>query len=78
MQANVNPLKRYNWRGQVFNQKQLDNTQSLSFLLGTGTLLREKYSLDVGKYTTLSNSHPGEQLVQLFIIPDKRTDLTQT
>ena len=45
----------------------------LLLLLG---LLGQKNSLDVGQDTTLGNGHPGEQLVQLFVVSDGQLQVT--
>ena len=42
----------------------------LSSLLGLLGLLGQKYSLDVGEYTTLGNGHTRQKFVQLLIITD--------
>lgn len=34
------------------------------------SLLREQQSMDVRQHTTMSNGHAGEELSQLFVIPD--------
>jgi len=39
----------------------------LAGLLG---LLRQKYGLDVGQYTSLGDRHAGEQFVQLLVVTD--------
>ena len=46
---------------------------SFLFLLG---FLGKKYSLDIGKNTTLRDSHTGEQFVQLFVISDGQLKVT--
>ena len=42
----------------------------LSSLLGLLGLLGQKYSLDVGEYTTLGNGHTRQKFVQLLVITD--------
>ena len=46
---------------------------SFGFLLG---LLGQKYSLDVGKNTSLCNGDTGEQFVQLLVITDSQLKVT--
>ena len=45
-------------------------------LLGLVGLLGEEYSLDVWQYTTLSNGHAREKLVQFLIITDGQLEMT--
>ena len=45
-------------------------------LLGLLGLLGQKYSLDVGQYTTLGNGHTAEKLVQLLVITDGQLQVT--
>ena len=46
---------------------------SFGFLLG---LLGQKYSLDVGKNTSLCDGDTGEQFVQLLVITDSQLKVT--
>ena len=39
-------------------------------LLGLLGLLGQKYSLDVGQYTSLGDGHSGQKFVQLLVITD--------
>ena len=48
-------------------------TNSLLCLVG---LLGEKYSLDVRQYTTLSDGHTREKLVQFLVITDGQLEMT--
>ena len=45
----------------------------LSGLLG---LLGQKYSLDVGQYTSLGNGHSRQKFVQLLVITDGQLQMT--
>ena len=47
---------------------------SFLFLLG---FLGKKYSLDIGKNTTLRDSDTSEQFVQLFVISDGQLKVTE-
>merc|ERR1719175_345009 len=54
---------------------------SLCLLLSTSatstlTLLGQEDSLDVGQDSTLGNSHPRHQLVELFIVPDGQLQMS--
>ena len=45
-------------------------------LLGLVGLLGEEHSLDVRQYTTLSDGHTGEELVQFLVITDGQLQVT--
>ena len=51
------------------------NSRSYS-LLGFLGLLGEKYSLDVGQYTTLGDGDTGQKLVQLLVVTDGELKMT--
>ena len=50
-----------------------DSSKDLLGLLG---LLGQKYGLDVGQYTTLSDGHTGEELVQFLVVADGQLKMT--
>ena len=50
-----------------------DSSKDLLGLLG---LLGQKYGLDVGQYTTLSDGHTGEELVQFLVVTDGQLKMT--
>ena len=45
-------------------------------LLGFLGLLGEKYSLDVGQYTTLGDGDTGQKFVQLLVVTDGELEMT--
>ena len=45
-------------------------------LLGLLGLLGEEYGLDVRQYTTLSDGHTGEELVQFLVVADGQLKMT--
>ena len=45
-------------------------------LLGLVGLLGEEYGLDVRQYTTLSDGHTGEELVQFLVVADSQLKVT--
>ncbi len=59
------------------NEVQIVNSLvSVSDLLGSRRLLGEKNGVDVGKNTSSSDSDSSEQLVQLLVILDGKSDVT--
>jgi hypothetical protein len=42
-----------------------------------GGLLGQKHSLDVGQDTTLGDGDAGEELVQLFVVPHGKLEMTR-
>src|SRR5215470_1395301 len=42
-----------------------------------GRLLGQKHGLDVGQNSTLSDRHPGQQLVQLLVVADGQLQVTR-
>ena len=45
-------------------------------LLGSTRLLGQKNGVDVGQHTTTSNSDTSEQLVELFVVLDGKSQMT--
>ena len=59
------------------NEVQIVNSLvSVSDLLGSRRFLGEKNGVDVGKNTSSSDSDSSEQLVQLLVILDGKSDVT--
>ena len=54
-------------------EEALGEKNILSFFLGTGALLGQKHSLDVGQNSTLCDGHASKKFVELLIIPAQQT-----
>ena len=56
----------------VWFEETSSNRNLFGFLLG---LFGQKDSLDVGQDTSLGDGHASEELVELFVVPDRELDV---